>query len=392
MAQAEMSSRERVLTAFRHEAPDRCPVDFLATPEIWGQLLEQLDIDPSGIPETGYFDPQWEAVLRRLQVDCRVVSYDQFYHPPESVIKPGAVIKHWDVLSRSTPNRMWRQQTPNGELFDIWGRHYRVAENPTGAYEELASWPLGAAVNVEDLRLHSWPEPDWWDFKPLPGLLSQMDPHGQYHFRFRIGSVFEVAWQLRGMQEFMMDLAVNPEIPEYIMDRLTEIYVENTRRVLELAGDRLDMVYFYDDVASQEALLVSPRMWRKYIRPRHQKIIDIAKSYSIPVLYHCDGAVYPLIPELIEMGIDVLNPIQADAAGMDPQNLKNEFGEKLSFHGGIDIIKTLPTGTVQDVRDEVRSRIEILGKNGGYVMASSHHIQSDTPIENVLAMYDPGLR
>ena len=189
-----------------------------------------------------------------------------------------------------------------------------------------------------------------------------------------------------------MDLAVNSEIPEYIMDRLTEIYVENTRRVLDLAGDRLDMVYFYDDVASQEALLVSPRMWRKYIRPRHQKIIDVAKSYGIPVLYHCDGAVYPLIPELIEMGIDVLNPIQADAAGMDPQNLKNEFGGKLSFHGGIDIIKTLPTGTVQDVRDEVRSRIEILGQDGGYVMASSHHIQSDTPVENVLAMYDPDLR
>ena len=108
----------------------------------------------------------------------------------------------------------------------------------------------------------------------------------------------------------------------------------------------------------------------------------------MPVMYHCDGALYPLLPELIEMGVDVLNPVQADAAGMEPQRLKDEFGDRLSFHGGIDIIKTLPKGTVDDVRAEVAERSRVLGKNGGYIMASSHHIQSDTPLANVFAMYD----
>ena len=142
-----------------------------------------------------------------------------------------------------------------------------------------------------------------------------------------------------------MDMVNQPEIPQYIMERLTDVYVENTRRVLELAGDRLDMVYFYDDVATQQNLMISARMWRRVIKPLHQRIIDVAKAYGKPVMYHCDGALYPLIPELIEMGVDVLNPVQADAAGMDPQRLKDEFGDRLSFHGGIDIIKTLPRGT-----------------------------------------------
>jgi uroporphyrinogen decarboxylase len=190
------------------------------------------------------------------------------------------------------------------------------------------------------------------------------------------------------MQEFLMDMVNQPEIPQYIMERLTDIYVENTRRVLELAGDRLDMVYFYDDVATQQNLMISARMWRRVIKPLHQRIIDVAKAYGKPVMYHCDGALYPLIPGLIEMGVDLLSPVQADAAGMDPQRLKDEFGDRLSFHGGIDIIKTLPRGSVDDVKAEVAERMRVLGRNGGYILASSHHIQSDTPLANVYAMYD----
>ena len=185
-----------------------------------------------------------------------------------------------------------------------------------------------------------------------------------------------------------MDLVNQPEIPQYIMERLTDLYVENTRRVLELAGDRLDMVYFYDDVATQQNLMISARMWRRVIKPLHQRIIDVAKARGIPVMYHCDGALVPLLPELIDMGVDLLNPVQADAAGMDPQRLKDEFGDRLSFHGGIDIIKTLPRGSVTDVKAEVAERSRVLGKNGGYILASSHHIQSDTPLANVFAMYE----
>jgi uroporphyrinogen decarboxylase len=348
-----VTPRQRVLTALRHRQPDRLPVDFLATPEIWRRLQDQLGVRSQPLRDEDFFDPAWESILQRFAVDCRVISYDQFCRPPQQALLPGARIDWWNALSRSTPNRMWRQELPDGTARDIWGHVIRIVNNPSGAYEEYATWPLAAAGSVDDLKQHPWPDPDWWDFTPLRGLLAQYDAQEEYHLRFRIGSVFEIAWQLRGMQEFLMD-----------------------------------MVYFYDDVATQQNLMISARMWRRVIKPLHQRIIDVAKAYGKPVMYHCDGALYPLIPELIEMGVDLLNPVQADAAGMDPQRLKDEFGDRLSFHGGIDIIKTLPRGSVDDVKAEVAERMRVLGRNGGYILASSHHIQSDTPLANVSAMYD----
>jgi uroporphyrinogen decarboxylase len=355
-------------------------------------LEANLDLDRHDLANADFFDPTWEAILRHFQVDCRVISYDQFCAPPHSALHPGAEMDWWNALSRSTPNRMWRQQLPGGDTYDIWGHHIRIVENPSGAYEEFASWPLSAASSLTDLKAHPWPEPDWWDFTALPQLIDQFDEHEQYHLRFRVGSVFEIAWQLRGMQEFLMDLAIDPAIPLYIMDRLADIYVENTKRVLDLAGERLDMVYFYDDVATQKSLMISKDMWTQYVRPRHAKIIEVAKAYGKQVMYHCDGSIFPLIPDLIDMGVDLLNPIQAEARDMDPQKLKDEFGDRLSFHGGIDIIKTLPRGSVAEVKAEVRERARVLGENGGYILASSHHIQSDTPLENVFAMYQLDLR
>lgn len=391
--ETRLSPRERVNTALRHEAPDRTPVDFLATVEIWRQLTEALAPDTSTLDHSGlFFDPAWEAVLCRLEVDCRLLSYDQFCAPPDSMMKPGAEIDWWGSLSRSTPNRMWRQRLPDGTSLDVWGRALRLVQNPSGAYEESAGWPLGRAACIEDLQRHPWPEPDWWDFGPLPALVEQLDAHQEHHLRFRIGSVFETAWQLRGLQEFLTDLALNPALPLYMMDRLTDLYVENTRRVLDLIGGRLDMVYFYDDVASENSLMISQQMWRDYIRPRHARLIELAKAHDVQVMYHCDGAVFPLIPELIDMGVDLLNPIQPSAKGMAADRLKAEFGDRLSFHGGVDIIKTLPRGTPDDVRAEVRDRVRVLGDKGGYILAGSHHIQSDTPLANVMAMYEPALR
>ena len=390
--EGRITPRERVLLALRHEQPDRVPVDFLATPEIWQGLLNLIQPDIESVGPSDFFDPAWEAILRYFEVDCRVLSYDQFFAPPDSFIHEGAKVEWFKALSRSTPNRMWRQHLPSDDYYDLWGHHIRIVENQSGNYEEFATWPLSSATSAADLEQHPWPEPDWWDFSPLPGIIQKLDAYEEYHIRFRIGSVFEIAWQLRGMQEFLMDLSLNPEIPQYIMARLTDIYVKNTRRVLDLVGDRLDMVYFYDDVATQNSLMISKKMWRDYVRPYHTRIINVAKEYDMPVMYHCDGALHPLLPEIVEMGVDLLNPVQADAKGMAPEVLKSEFGDHLSFHGGIDIIKTLPRGTVDDVKNEVAERIRVLGKGGGYILASSHHLQSDTPLENIFAMYDTANR
>lgn len=389
----ELTPRERVNRAFAHHAPDRVPVDFLATNEVWDKLIAHFAIDTGSIgPSNDYFDVVREEVLRKLAIDCRVLSYDMFCHPPESALHPGATVEWWDVLSRSTPNRMWRQRLPNGDMYDVFGRHSRIVTHGTGAYEESASYPLASAHSVKDLDDFTWPDPDWWDFSPVPDILAALDSHTEYHVRFRIGSVFEVAWQLRGMEQFMIDLVMQPEIPQAIMTRLTDVYEAITRRVLAIAGERLDMMYFYDDVASQRSLLMSEQMWQALIKPHHKHILDACRDYAMPVMYHSDGAIYDLIPQLMDLGVSVLNPIQPDAAGMDLHRLKQQFGHELSFHGGIDIIKTLPQGTPEDVQQEVRDRINVLGEDGGYVLASSHHIQSDTPIENVLAMYDLSLR
>lgn len=384
--------RERVTTALRKQEPDRVPTDFLATPEVWDRLIAALGPDTAGIEPHELIEPAREAVLRHFEIDTRVISYDAFCNPPESVLREGASVDWWGSLDRSTPCRMWRQRHPDGTNHDIWGAHRQRVEHGFGAYEEFADYPFQHAESVEDLRDHPWPEPDWWDFSPLPDVLRHLDAHQELHVRFRIGSVFEIAWQLRGMQEFLIDLASAPEIPRYIMARLTEVHLENTRRVLDLAGDRLDMVYFYDDVATQNSLLISPQTWRDEVRPHHERLVELAHSYGVPVMYHCDGAIYRLIPELIELGIDVLNPIQPDAKDMDGYRLKSEFGDRLSFHGGIDIMKTLPQGTPEEVAAEVRDRVEVLGRGGGYILCSSHHIQSDTPVENVITMYDPSLR
>ena len=152
--------------------------------------------------------------------------------------------------------------------------------------------------------------------------------------------------------------------------------------------NQIDIVYFYDDVASQNSLLISPQMYKDYIQPFHREIIDISKNYGKPVMLHCCGSIYPLIEEFIEMGLSILNPIQPNALNMNPEILADEFGGRIAFHGGIDIQQLLPLGTPAEVEEQVKFNSRVLGKNGGYILAGSHHIQADTPVENILAMYD----
>ncbi|MFQ5612018.1 MAG: uroporphyrinogen decarboxylase family protein [Anaerolineae bacterium] len=387
-----LTHQERVFTALRHQEGDRIPCDFLATAEVWDKMVQHFQPDTSGLEDMPWLEPEREAILRRLDVDCRLFSYDMFCNPPDEALKPGAQVDWWSTLARSTPNRMWRQVLPDGTLYDIWGAHFQVETHMFGQYEGLASWVLSQATTVDELKSHPWPTPDWWDFSELPAMIDRLQQDGPFHIRFRLGSFFEQAWALRGLEQFMLDIGMNPAIAEYIMDRILEVHLENLKTVLDLAGNRLDMVYTYDDVATQNSLLISPKSWRKLVKPRHRKILDVVHSYGIPAMYHCDGAVAPLIPELIDIGVDVLNPIQPDAKGMAPAELKEQYGGQLTFHGGVDIIRTLPRGSKAQVQHEVRERTRVLGRGGGYIMCSSHHVQPDTPLENVLAMYEPALR
>ncbi len=388
----DVTPRQRVQLSLTHQAPDRIPTDFFATPEVWDNLARAFGIQKTAPGDEHYFEESREEVLRRLAIDCRVISYDMFINPPTSILSPGGGIDWWGSLNRSTPNRIWRQKFPDGSAKDVWGRHSGVVQNSFGAYEEIISYPLGDITSLEDLKHFTWPTPDWWDFSGLPALIEQYDRRELYHLRFRVGSVFEVAWQLRGMESFLIDLVTQPQFSEYIMDRLTEVYVANLRRVLELAGERIDMIYLYDDVATQNSLMLSKKAWTNSIRPRHAKIFELARQYGKQIMYHCDGAISFLLPELLDMGVTVITPVQVDAKGMQPDLLKEKFGNRLSFHGGVDIIGTLRKGKPGEVAAEVQERVHVLGKDGGYILASSHHIQPDTPVENIHTMYDLNLR
>jgi uroporphyrinogen decarboxylase len=297
-----------------------------------------------------------------------------------------------DHPARTTTERIWRLRTTDGLWVDIWGARRREVEHAYGRYEDLAGYPLSQAASLADLRAYDWPTPEWFDFAGLPAELADLDAGGARHVRYRIGAIFETAWSLRGFEQTLMDLALEPSIPGYIMDRILEVHMANLRAVLDLAGERIDMVYYYDDVATMDSLLMSEAMWRQHIKPRHKQLLEVAQQYGKPVMYHCDGSIRRLIPELLDLGVTLLNPVQTNARDMEPSGLKESFGQRLSFHGGVDITELLPKGSPDEVREQVRQLVDVLGAEGGYVLAPSHHIQADTPVENVLAMYETALR
>jgi uroporphyrinogen decarboxylase len=351
-----LSPWQRVEATLTHRQPDRVPFDFWAVPEVWDRLRVALDL-----PATAQGD---EELLGLLGVDCRIVA-------PRYV---------------GTKAR----ELADGTYIDAWGTHRRRVSNEFSTYGEYASHPLTGAETAADVDAWDWPTPDDWDVSGLRDQCERLNERQRYHLRYEVGGIFEWSWALRGFERFLLDLAQKPEVACAIMDHFTDIYIENTRRVIEASGGLLDMVYTYDDVGMQNGLLISPRMWRKYILPRHQRLNAAirAAAYRVKIMYHSCGAVYPLIGAFIdEMGIDVLNPLQPRAAGMDMARIKAEFGSRISFHGAIDIQHTLPHGTPAQVQAEVRERCRVLGRGGGYICTSAHHIQADTPLENIIALY-----
>jgi uroporphyrinogen decarboxylase len=201
------------------------------------------------------------------------------------------------------------------------------------------------------------------------------------------GGMFEIAWYMRGMERFFMDLIEQPDIAYEIMRRVTDFFMGKLERVMAAAGDRIDLIWTSDDIAHQRGLLMSQPMWRELIAPHHERLNWRTHELGAQVMYHCCGAVRPLIPDLIRIGVDVLDVLQFSAKGMDPNEIKASFGGQLSFHGGIDVQTTLPFCTEDEIRQVTRERIEVLGRGGGYILAPTHNVQADTPPQNVTAVY-----
>ena len=358
--------RERVNTAIAHKSPDRVPIDFAAEPQVWRMLLDHFNTDSR------------EEVLRTLDVDCRVVSYDSqiFCNVPGVARDPtGSNLSAWTTT------------TTDGLKIDVWGARRRPSKDCLAAYDELCDYPLADAKSIDELKRYPWPRPDWWDFRELKRVIDRVNPQREYHLRFRIGSIFETAWSLCGFDRMLENLILQPDIPGYMMDRIADVHIENLKRVMEIAGDRIDMLYCYDDLAGQQDLLMSPQLWRKTIKVRQEKLFALAAGFGKPLMFHCCGNICPLIEDLIDIGVDVLDPIQPLALKMSFETLKRTYGDRLTFHGGIDIQQLLPKGSPRQIIDEAKRATRILGENGGYILAPAHHIQADTPLENILALY-----
>jgi len=235
-----------------------------------------------------------------------------------------------------------------------------------GVYQEYAEYPLSDAHSFEDIKSwNGWLKISHWNFSTLGKKIDKINEKTRYHIRypfFQLGGIFELSWGFYGMQNFLIDLIERPEIPCAIMDKFTDLFTNIADKALSSAGDKIDVVYTYYDIGMQNNLLISKKIWKKYILPRHQRLNIVIKSYSVPIMYHSCGASYDIIPDLIkDMNIDILNPLQPKAKGMNMKKIKKNFGDKISFHGGIDLQDTLPYGSTSEVKKEARSRCEVLG-------------------------------
>jgi uroporphyrinogen decarboxylase len=242
---------------------------------------------------------------------------------------------------------------------------------------------------VEEIEQHyAWPSVDWFDFA---GIRERVEGKEMYPVRGGGSEPFLTYKSLRGMEQAYIDLVENPEITHYCLDKLFDLRYEITRRIYEqLPYGTVNISYVAEDMGSQESLLLSPAAIREFLLPRMKRMIDLVHSAGAYAFLHSDGAIRSILPDFIEAGIDVLDPIQWRCKGMEREALKRDFGGDLIFHGAVDNQYTLAFGTAEEVREEVEYNIQVLGRGGGYIIAPCHNIQPISPPENVVAMYEAG--
>ena len=372
--------KERLLMALNHEQPDRNPMDLGGRQTTLSILAyENLKnyLSLSHLPtkvmahswQTCFID---EAVLEMFDIDTRHV-------------RPASKVN--DVIGETLATG------ESDKIFvDEWGVKRKIA----GDYANLIDHPLRTA-NLEDLEDFPWPDSaDNYDFQGLRESTRKLYEQGEYALVGSLGSpgnIFEQAWYLRGLSEFMKDLIKNKDFAHAVMRRILDIRKRNVELYLNEVGEFIDVVQLADDMASQDNLLISPKHYREIVKPYQLELCQHVKSLTNAKIYfHSCGSISPLLDELIEIGVEILNPVQVSAANMDTQDLKKRYGKKLSFWGAIDTFEVLPNGSASDVQAEVHKRICDLGKSGGYVMGPVHNICSDVPPENVVAMYEAGLK
>jgi uroporphyrinogen decarboxylase len=347
MPRETMTPKERWEAVLIGELPDRVPMDYWATPETSRMLVDHFQMEPRDI-------------AKKLHLDLPYGVGATYVGPP---------------LPANT---------------NVFGIHHKDINYGTGVYAEATNSPLSEFNSIKEIdKNYTWPSPDWWD---TSSVAEQVESNRDWPLRVGGSEPMLTFKQLRGEAQAMMDLVLNPDIVHYCLGKLFDLAYEQTRRLFEALpnGAKPTFTYVAEDLGSQKNLMYSPKHIKEYLFPGMKRMIDLAHEAGAAVFHHDDGNITEILPDLVELGIDILNPIQWRADGMDRQWLKDEFGKQLVFHGALDNQQTLPFGTPQDVRDEVVENISILGKNGGFILAPCHNIQPNTSLENILAMYETG--
>jgi len=278
-------------------------------------------------------------------------------------------------------------QMPQGESIDMWGNRFRASAYEHGTYMELYAGGLGDAQTIDDLNRYRWPQADWFDYSKMREQAEK--GHQTHAVQCGYMAPFYYHNNLRGLEQSLMDPLVDPEFTHVLLEKLSHFFLTHHRKMFEACDGLIDVAQVTDDLGSQTGPMIGLELYREFYKPHHKRMIDLCHEFGIKVLHHDDGSCRVFLPDLVEMGIDILNPIQWNCPGMETEGLKRDFGQKICFHGGIENQKILPFGTTDDVRTEVRHCIDTLASDGtGYILASCHCLQPNTPLENIIAMYD----
>jgi uroporphyrinogen decarboxylase len=341
-----MDSRERVMATVNHMEPDRVPVDFWWSGRTRDRLLDHLRLKDE------------DELQDYLGSDIRCI-YPAYCGP---------TLKHF----------------ADGSYEDWWGIVRRPYACGSGEFDEIIRSPLAHAATWRDIEGIRWPDPDWFDYEGLASQAARYEGRAVMVGRMGIEtqSIFVQTWFLRGASRALLDLSQNPDLMKAMVQHIMGFRIEHVRRILKALDGRADLLQIADDYGTQKGLMISPDAFRTFFAPHLLTLSNIAHDAGAKVFFHCCGSCRMIIPDLIEMGVDVLNPIDGRSAGMEPSALKADFGRDLAFHGGILMG---PYDRPEEIASEVGNRIRVLAPGGGYVLAPTTSIEEDTPIENILA-------
>jgi uroporphyrinogen decarboxylase len=314
-------------------------------------------------------------------------------YPDEEIVKRfGVDVK---MVTAKSPANFKLHISPGGRVVDERGIVYQKHEEAQTHFVVENESPLHRVSSREEIEKYAWPDPA--DPSRYRGLKEVAKGYQDEGFGVVLNTplmVMTFTQWLRGLEQFMLDTVLNPGLLEYLMDKILEILLEMTRLLLEEVNPYVDVIVIGDDLSHQGGLTYSPDMYRKLFKPRHRAIVQFLRKHNgeAKILYHCCGAAKLLLADLIEIGIDAYNPVQVSAMGMDDtRKLKETYGRDLTFWGGIDTQRVMSFGTPEDVRKEVRRRIEELGPDGGFVLAAVHNLRPEVTPENICALFESAL-